>query len=110
MFSHPMDQVRNLARLSYKLHADLAARFGAEEIGYRAVKTLQVSATASMTGQLKPPIGQDLMPSWVDGNIKSLGVRILVKQSFLVGTPSITLMLTVLAAFGKSIHHSSGPP
>ncbi|KAG2498200.1 hypothetical protein HYH03_003953 [Edaphochlamys debaryana] len=62
-----------LARLSYGLHAQLAAELGAERVGYRGVHTLQVvgveKAPAGAKGRLR---GGEALPDWVDGHV--LGV------------------------------------
>ncbi|GLI67399.1 hypothetical protein VaNZ11_011585 [Volvox africanus] len=60
-----------LARLSYRLHEQLATQLGAERVGYRAVYTLQV------VGVEKPPAGgsstrlrgSTKLPDWVDGHV-----------------------------------------
>lgn len=36
-------RLRGLARTSYRLHEELASKFGADKIGYRTVHTLAVS-------------------------------------------------------------------
>ncbi|GLC75000.1 hypothetical protein PLESTF_001582200 [Pleodorina starrii] len=60
-----------LARLSYRLHTQLADQLGAERLGYRGVHTLQV------VGVEKPPgggggrrlRGAEKLPDWVDGHV-----------------------------------------
>ncbi|GIL55127.1 hypothetical protein Vafri_10738 [Volvox africanus] len=60
-----------MARLSYRLHEQLATQLGAERVGYRAVHTLQV------IGVEKPPAGgsstrlrgSEKLPDWVDGHV-----------------------------------------
>ncbi|EFJ41465.1 hypothetical protein VOLCADRAFT_98510 [Volvox carteri f. nagariensis] len=63
-----------LARLSYRLHEQLAGQLGAERIGYRTVHTLQVlgverpppGSSPSAPGRRR---GAEALPDWVDGHV-----------------------------------------
>jgi cysteine sulfinate desulfinase/cysteine desulfurase-like protein len=60
--------VGRLARKSYKLHQDLAQALGAEQIGYRPLETISLSAAAPRApgGKGRPRLGAAL-PGWLDG-------------------------------------------
>eukprot|EP01103_Thecamoeba_quadrilineata_P015527 TRINITY_DN4938_c0_g1_i1.p1 TRINITY_DN4938_c0_g1~~TRINITY_DN4938_c0_g1_i1.p1 ORF type:complete len:101 (-),score=12.33 TRINITY_DN4938_c0_g1_i1:877-1179(-) len=62
------DERKGLARMSFKLHQDLAnSNALGVDYGYRPLNTFQISASAKDTAKRKNP-SVDL-PDWVDGNI-----------------------------------------
>ncbi|MEW5318677.1 MAG: hypothetical protein WDW38_009879 [Sanguina aurantia] len=64
-----------LSRKSFALHAQLAERFGADNIGYRRTHTLQVkgSETAAQAGNNQHKGSKPQAPAWLDGHISAVG-------------------------------------